>query len=159
MSISVHPRVAALVERFLEIDTTMRDLPLYNAKLTVEAYDFRPYESQDLVGILITPWFMNLLLLPLTPSTIDPNRYGEARRIALPGGERNFLYGGDDAIGSFWAASLHSPMETFVVMAQARAEARLRREEALTPPPETATVGTAAHTKPPMSRRAFLRGA
>jgi [NiFe] hydrogenase assembly HybE family chaperone len=130
-----HPRVAALEARFAEIDVqSMRGLPLRNAALTVEAVGFAPCAADALLGVLVTPWFMNLVLLPLAPERIDPARYGRAETIPLPGGARAFLYGGDPAVGAFRAASLHSPMEVFLSPAQARAEARLRLAEALTPP-------------------------
>lgn len=163
MTDDMHPRVRALESRFAEIAETMADLPLYNAALTVEAWGFRAHDTDSLIGVLITPWFMNLVLLPELPEPIDPNRYGEAAKLALPGGERIFLYGGDEATGAFRAASLHSPMDVFVDQAQARAEARLRLAEALTPPRQDPTEGADASPQPrtpkDISRRAMLRGA
>jgi [NiFe] hydrogenase assembly HybE family chaperone len=130
-----HSRVAALEARFAEIDVSaMRGLPLHNPALAVEAVGFAPCAADALLGVLVTPWFMNLLLLPLAPERIDPARYGRAETIPLPGGARVFLYGGDAAVGAFRAASLHSPMEVFLSPAQARAEAKLRLAEALAPP-------------------------
>ena len=41
----------------------MQGLPFINAALAVEAVDFRPWNGHWL-GVLITPWFMNLVLLP-----------------------------------------------------------------------------------------------
>lgn len=155
MNQDVHPRIEALVRRFVEIDATMNDLPLYNGKLEVEAWGFEPFEERDLLGVLITPWFMNLVMFPIEPQAIDANKYGEAKTFTLPCGERSFLYGGDEAIGAFWAASLHSPMDIFVNQAQARAEARLRLMEALTVPDEKDAVPEPTPGKK-MSRRRFF---
>lgn len=155
MTANTHPRVRALEARFAEIAETMADLPVYNGALTVEAWGFGPYDEGTLIGVLITPWFMNLVLLPEAPEPIDPNRYGEASKVALPGGEWQVLYGGDEAVGAFRAASLHSPMDVFVDQAQARAEARLRLAEALTPPEPEQDEATGGKT---LSRRSILSG-
>jgi len=156
MTPAMPARARALETRFDEIGETMRELPLYNAALSVEAWGFAPHDEDTLLGVLITPWFMNLTLLPAQPEPIEPDRYGEARKVALPGGERLFLYGGDEAVGAFWGASLHSPMDVFVDQAQARAEARLRLAEVLTPVEETG--GASPAPRQTLSRRDILRG-
>ena len=99
---------------------------------------------------------MNLLMYPIEPQAIDPNRYGEAKTFALPCGERSFLYGGDEAIGVFWGGSLHSPMDIFVNQAQARAEARLRLIEALTVPDKKDEEPESTPGKK-LSRRSFFK--
>jgi len=155
-------RARALEARFAEIARTMRDLPLYNPALDVEAWGFVRLDGNTLIGVLITPWFMNLVLLPETPEPVEPNRYGEACKRALPGGEMLFLYGGDEAVGAFRAASLHSPMDVFLDQPQARAEARLRLAQALTGREEPAVdggVASSARMRRTLSRRDILRGA
>ncbi len=57
------PAVERLLERFGKIEPRMRDLPFYNERLSTEAVGFRDWEGHRL-GILITPWFINLILLP-----------------------------------------------------------------------------------------------
>ena len=70
------PRIRELVERFREIgETAMRDLPLYNPELEVEALGFQALDDQW-VGVLITPWFMNLVRLPTQSA---PDGYGANR--------------------------------------------------------------------------------
>lgn len=146
-----HPRVTALCARFAEIDAIMRPLPVYNPALQVATYGFRQWEGA-LLGVLVTPWFMNLVLLPEAPEALDPSRYGAASAVTLPGGTMQFLYNGDPALGAFRAASLHSPMEVFKSQPQALAEARLRLIEAVTPPQEAAPQVACP------SRRRFLGG-
>lgn len=133
-------------------DTQMRDLPFYNDKLEVEAIEFRPFGADQLVGVLITPWFMNILIVPLSHEPAAMARYGEARNIPLPGATLPFRYGGDETIGAYWGHSLHSPMLKFASQAQAISEARQQLARALTAP-QPAPVAAS------MSRRAFLTGA
>ena len=57
------PAVERVVARYREAEPRMRDLPFYNDGLSIEAVGFRDWEGHRL-GILITPWFINLILLP-----------------------------------------------------------------------------------------------
>lgn len=57
------PALERLIDRFREAEPRMRDLPFYNERLSTEAVGFRNWEGHRL-GILITPWFINLILLP-----------------------------------------------------------------------------------------------
>lgn len=146
-------RVSGLAAHFREIgDTRMRDLPFYNANLEVEAWGFSPMADDRLMGVLITPWFMNLVVLPLGLEPLQPHRFGQSQMIPLPSGERKFLYSGDEGIGAFWAHSLHSPMQKFASPAHARGEARARLAEALKSPPAVPAAASPG-------RRAFLLGA
>jgi [NiFe] hydrogenase assembly HybE family chaperone len=147
-----HPRVLALLGQFREIDANMRDLPLYNAKIAIEAYGFRPFEERELIGILITPWFMNLILLPVEPVPLDMRQIGRVEAIALPTGRRTFVIGGEREIGLYKAHSLHSPVLNFSLPGQVRAEARRMLDLLMTPAEE--------NTKPAggLDRRALLLG-
>jgi [NiFe] hydrogenase assembly HybE family chaperone len=147
-----HPRVAALLEVYRAADANMRDLPIYNRDLGIEAHGFQPLGDDALAGILITPWFMNLVLLPRNSEPLDPARYGEGRKVDFPAGARRFRYAGDAAIGAIWTSALHSPMNVFRSQPQARAEARLRMTEAMTPP------APAREAAPCPSRRTFFTG-
>ncbi len=145
-------RICALAVHFREIgETRMRDLPFYNAKLSVEACGFARYDETDLIGVLVTPWFMNLMLLPLQPAPADLQRIGQSRVVALPGGSRRFLHGGDVRIGSYWAHSLYSPMQKFASQGHALGEARALLAQAL------AAEQVVPHVNSP-GRRAFLGG-
>lgn len=145
-------RVCALAVHFREIgDTRMRELPFYNAQLSVEACGFTHFDESDLIGVLVTPWFMNLMLLPLEQAPVDPTRFGQARGIPLPGGSRRFVYGGDEGIGAYWAHSLHSPMHAFGSQAHACNEARGVLAQVLAAKPAVPRVDSPG-------RRAFLAG-
>ncbi len=152
-----HPRVQALAERFRAIGDTMRDLPIYNVAVEVEAFGFAP-QGPDLVGVLITPWFMNLILLPEEPVSEKLHQMGDKVQAELPAGPFVTRWGGDKEIGGFRCISLHSPMGVFLSQPQARAEAQLQLERFLTPPePEVAEAEETPRTGG-IDRRAFFRG-
>ena len=108
-----HPRVRVLSERFREIDVSMRDLPIYNPTVTIEAIGFRPFGADALLGVLVTPWFMNLTLLPVERVPMDMAAIGRTVLVELPAGSRTFAVNGDDVTGLYKAYSLYSPMGTF----------------------------------------------
>lgn len=159
----VEARVAAMLARFREIDATMRDLPFHNPLVEIDAVGFRDLGG-EIAGVLVTPWFMNIMLLPAAPDpAVDWNRMGHKRLVDLPAGPRHFMYGGDEALGVYWIHSLHSPMDAFKVKGQARAAAKLEVATlfaAPEPPPEAASPpATVAEAKPAgVDRRSFLRG-
>ena len=119
-----HPRVQALIEQFQRIDAGMRDLPIYNDKIAIEAIGFRPFGDSDLLGVMLTPWFMNMILLPIEPVPLNMAEIGKSVVIELPAGKRNFVVGGDETSGLYKAHSLHSPVLNFTLPGQACAEAK-----------------------------------
>ena len=100
-----HPRVRVLSERFRQIDVSMRDLPIYNPKVTIEAIGFRPFGADALLGVLVTPWFMNLTLLPVQRVPMDMAAIGRTVLVELPAGSRTFAVNGDDVTGLYKAYS------------------------------------------------------
>ena len=145
--------------------TRMAGVSLLNAALQVEAVGFRHWRD-DSVGVLITPWFMNLICLPGPQSKRQAMSSGTRVDVALPAGDYEFLFAHEEALGHYLTSSLFSPMFEFSDMAQARevAEAVLaeifKPAEALPPPapPPPAPVGLAAKLEQPLSRRGFLGG-
>jgi len=91
--------------------TRMTDVPVLNPNLRVRAIGFRTWQSYWL-GVLVTPWFMNLLLLPEEAGE-NPVRTGSVKRIAFPSGCYDFIAGFEEAIGYFYSCSLFSPMFEF----------------------------------------------
>ena len=108
-------RVQALQQAFEQIARTrMAGLPLVNPRLAVACVGFRAEGNGALaLGVLITPWCMNLVRLPLHDDAL-PLRPGVVG--AREGGARCFGFIGahEDGIGGFEAASLFSPMFEFV---------------------------------------------
>ena len=113
-------RVQQVVSVFRHIgEERMKDLGLYNPALQVEAVGFRRWNGW-LAGIVVTPWFMNFILLPADPSTsLAGVEAGSRRRIALPKGEVIFLVGDGEEFGPYLSNSIHSPMGQFADHASA----------------------------------------
>jgi [NiFe] hydrogenase assembly HybE family chaperone len=96
----------------------MQDMPLLHRVLTVEAMGFRRSGAAH-VGILITPWSMNLLRLP----DAEPIPEGRTGTRELPRGPVDFVGAWEEGIGSYETCSLFSPMFRFVDQDAARAVA------------------------------------
>lgn len=153
----------AQVERvFGEIHATrMQGLPFLNSALRVEAVGFRRWEGRWL-GVLITPWFMNLLLLPDADAAWRHVRYGDSLGYALPAGVFEFISAREPALGDYQSCSLFSPVFEFADQDGARATA-LAALAALFDAQAQAGVegpGTPAPDagRAPVSKRDFLRG-
>ncbi len=155
---NLDPRVVEMVERFEKIgELNMRGLPVYNESLQVEAIGFQDY-GEEYLGVLVTPWFMNVILLPQDKATMDYSLVASPTDETLPAGTWQFMFGGDDVVGLYKSLSLHSPMFAFNTQELARIEARRRLTSLLTPPAPV-TEGVNQHRAPANhSRRAFLRG-
>jgi [NiFe] hydrogenase assembly HybE family chaperone len=132
-----HPRVLALIERFRQIDAEMRDLPVYNDKVVIEAIGFHPFDDAALLGVLLTPWFMNVIVLPIEPTPMDMAEIGRTVSVELPVGQRIFAIGGDEAIGLYKFHSLQSPVLGFTLPGQACAAAQRMLAQLTTPPAPT----------------------
>jgi [NiFe] hydrogenase assembly HybE family chaperone len=112
-------RVRHLVDIFTGIgDERMKDIGLYNHALQVEAAGFRRWENW-IAGILVTPWFMNLILLPTEAGQLADAVVGTKRRLQMPCGEVVCNVGEVEEIGLYLASSLYSPMGRFDVHAVA----------------------------------------
>lgn len=119
----------------------MAGIPILNNALDVEAVGMRERQN-DWLCILVTPWFMNVMLLPKTggedarPS--EAIRVGTKKNYPFPGGRFEFIRGNEDAIGPYWACSLFSPVlefadhETAVAAAEAAMEAIFAEAEEAT---------------------------
>lgn len=127
----------------------MRGVPICNDALDVEAIGFRAL-GETAVGIVVTPWFMNLIVVP--QSAISSSG---AVRVALPAGDVECVPAELDGFGAILACSLFSPMFEFSDMSAAREAAReamkaLFDPELLDQKPAPKPAG--------LDRRALLRG-
>lgn len=148
-------RVQALVASFARIgEETMRGLPFYNEDLAVEAVGFEQF-GDEWLGALITPWFLNLMLVPEAPLPYVESANGRQRAVVLPGGPVTFRCGGTDTVGLFHAHSIASPMDAYKTQAQARAAARLALARLCTPPQEASAPVSQDQTG--VSRRTLFR--
>jgi [NiFe] hydrogenase assembly HybE family chaperone len=138
---------------FRDIERTrMAGLPILNTALAVEAVGFTQWQGNWL-GALITPWFLNLVLVPGAQGDWPHAAEGERIVRQLPAGDCNFYGCFEPAIGEFHASSLWSPMSRFADHAAARAEALYRLDAWLAEPPPAEPAASATDEE----RRAFLR--
>jgi [NiFe] hydrogenase assembly HybE family chaperone len=113
-----------LVADFREIwHSRMRDMPMVNPALHVEAVGFGQYDGRWL-GVLITPWFMNLVQLPGPAGGWSDLTPGVRETIPFPSGDYEFLHNVRDLVGGYKACSLFSPMTEFTSQLQAVEVAR-----------------------------------
>jgi [NiFe] hydrogenase assembly HybE family chaperone len=118
-------RVAALEAAFGHIARTrMHGMPLLHPALRVQAVGFQPdADFAHATGVLLTPWFMNLLRLPLRPGA-QPLALGQRAPRPLGGRHLEFLGAFEPGVGAFETCSLFSPMCEFIDQAAAVATAR-----------------------------------
>ncbi|WP_145106859.1 [NiFe]-hydrogenase assembly chaperone HybE [Cereibacter sediminicola] len=117
-------RVARLVSDFEEIwHSRMRDVPLSNRSLHVEAVGFMLHEGRPL-GVLVAPWFMNLILLPAEGEDWGALAAGAKEHVLFPSGSYEFIHNVRPAVGGYKACSLFSPMNDFFSQLQAVEVAR-----------------------------------
>jgi [NiFe] hydrogenase assembly HybE family chaperone len=160
--------VGALQQAFRTVlDKQMRDMPMLNPALRVEAVGFRPW-SDHWLGILVTPWFMNLVLMPRVTAKWQTIGARESRHYVFPAGVFEFIGARDAALGDYQACSLFSPMFEFADQREARdtAVAALdalfdasSRESPQAHAPRAGEMAAAADRSSPMlSKRDFLLG-
>jgi [NiFe] hydrogenase assembly HybE family chaperone len=147
-AVAAERRGAELARLYREIARTrMAGIPLLHPGLAVEALGFEPVDGgRAAIGILLTPWFMNLVWLPL-PSPARAQAHGqthvaedEAVGPALPSpgldqlrpvGATTFRFIGahEPDFGPYAVCSLFSPMHEFVDQAAAVATAQAVLDE------------------------------
>lgn len=135
-------------------ERAMRDLPIYNDALGVEAVGFRRFNG-TIVGIMVTPWFMNVVM----PASAARETAGTAQLIPFPAGNIEFTLSEVGQMGRIASCSLFSPMFQFADMASARATAEAAIAELLLPDDSEEAVRRRAPATTPIDRRNFLRGA
>ncbi len=128
-------RLGVLVRQHKVIAPGMSDLPLYNAKVSVEAVDFLPFGDMGF-GALVTPWFINAVFLPLKPVAYDLHKVGRTAVVELPAGQRSFTLGGDEVTGLIWTHAIMSPLSQITSHDAAVIVARAKLAELLTRPEE-----------------------
>ena len=155
---------SALVEAFYTRvwREQMADLPFVNPALRVEAVGFRTVGG-DWVGVLITPWFINLFLLPGGGTLWLDLPSGEQRRVAFPVGELDFIADNNPdpeaPITAYQYCPLIHPVQHLPDQATAREAAEAALRALFAPPPAAEPeLETSPVAAPLPQRRAFLRG-
>lgn len=92
--------------------TRMAGMPILNAALHVQAVGFRDFEGRC-VGMLVTPWMLNLVVLP-GEQDADFALAADQRRVwTFPEGAYEFMGGSEPECGPFHFCSLFSPVNEF----------------------------------------------
>lgn len=169
-------RVRALEALFERIAATrMQGVPMLHPGLKVEAVGFEvepvppaapggptnPGTAAPTVpaaiGVLVTPWFMNLVWLPLAANA-PAARVGETREHTVGRQRFPFIGAHEPGFGGFEACSLFSPMFEFEDHAAARATAQAVLAELRRPPEPVPAAVSPPQVSPVASRRALLFG-
>jgi [NiFe] hydrogenase assembly HybE family chaperone len=151
-------------------ETSMHDMPFVNHALRVEVVGFRRWQpgneqndSGDWVGAVITPWFLNLFVLPGGGALWSDRPSGERCNIAFPAGALEFI-SDDDAsaeIPAYQYCALITQVSQFDSQEAARADAEGALEAIFTAPavvqaPQNALPDDLSEP-PQVSRRAFFK--
>jgi [NiFe] hydrogenase assembly HybE family chaperone len=169
----VNTSSAALVEAYRRIAARKADgIPFSNPRLSVDGVGFRDFEGQQ-VGVLITPWCMNLVVLESEESRADESAdpsdreaadvlAEEKRSFRFPGGEYEFVRASLENIPRHHALALFTSVEAFPDMPTARAVAEETLRRMLAPaaddsPAVRSKAGEDALAARPVSRRTLLR--
>ncbi|HRY07385.1 MAG TPA: [NiFe]-hydrogenase assembly chaperone HybE [Hyphomicrobiaceae bacterium] len=108
------------IERcFRDIETKrMAGIPILNPAVRVEVVGLERFANEWLC-ILVTPWFMNIMLLPVTGVALADNTSkptaatGTKSVVAFPAGNFEVIAGFEHGIGHYRVCSLFSPMHEF----------------------------------------------
>lgn len=140
--------VEKLADAYRRAALKVKGLPIYNPTLAVEAIGFRENDGRH-TGVIVTPWFMNLTVLP---SAKDRETWvgGGTVRLSFPSGAYDFTVNELADVGLVGTCSLFSTMTEFTDHEAAQLAARSVADALFEPesPPEPAT----------LSRRELLRG-
>lgn len=145
------------------LEQRMEGLPVVNPALKVEAIGFQEWEGHWL-GVLVTPWFINLLVMRKQGSPWPELKEGKGNDVVLrfPQGEYKFSPRQEEELGSFLSCSLASPVHEWKSHAEARHTAQeVMRLIKLLPVAQLDDSGGCgqAGSDCNLSRRGFLSGA
>lgn len=93
----------------------MQDMPMCNPNLQVQAVGFQVW-GEYYLGVMITPWFMSLMLLPQNEKTMTAmqnQQEGDKQTHVFPSGYYEFIKGKEKELGCYQMCSLFSPLLEF----------------------------------------------
>ncbi len=104
---------AILLQTFEQIlQEKMQGIPILNNNLQVQTLGFQQFEGR-IMGIVITPWLMNLIILPNEEDDWSNLELGKKMSIKFPSISCKFMVNDIDGIGKCKTHSLYSPMHEF----------------------------------------------
>jgi len=116
----------------------MVGLPILNDALQVDVVGFIGLQERW-IGVLITPWCLNLMVLPMNDDGWQPPAEGVWRHETFPGQAFQLLGGVEEEVGSYAFRSLASPVTGYPNHEAVRDIARELLKQLLIPAPETPT--------------------
>jgi [NiFe] hydrogenase assembly HybE family chaperone len=113
-------------------ETRMDGVPILNPALAVQAVAVERWEQSIILG-LVTPWFINVMLLPGTGECAEWEgmAVGQSTVQELPGGRFSFIAASEEGIGPYRMCSLFSPVLEFADQETACAAAAAALHEML----------------------------
>lgn len=139
--------------------TRMHDMPFVNPALSVEAIGFVQLQG-DWVGVVVTPWFINLFLVFGGGELWGDIPAGERRYLNLPCGTLQFIADDDPDIGPYQYCPLIAPVSNVPDMATARQTGHDAMAAVMVPPAPPVVEEAPPPAEPEkrdVSRRGFLR--
>lgn len=130
----------------------MSDLPFVNPQLGVAAIGFVRHEG-DWLGVMITPWFLNLFLICGGGILWSDIPAGERRYLELPCGTLQFVADDDPDLGPYQYCPLIAPVTALPDMVAALQTATEALAAVFAPAPKPEPEVAMVHSE---SRRGFL---
>lgn len=157
-----------LEEVFNDIAATrMAGLPICNEAVRVQAVGFREWQGHH-VGVLVTPWTMNLVLMQGDGEQLKTLGPDEKMTWEFPSGKYDFMGLNEAALGACQICSLISPLSGIASHEDAVSIASQVMTALFVAPQggqadhrevaETARIKGESLAEKPLSRRDFLRG-
>jgi len=115
MKIIADPQAAVdrLEQIFVHIlHNNMQGIPILNNHLAVQTLGFQVFDGR-IIGIIITPWLMNLIMLPNKQDDWSKLQLGDKMPVKFPSAVHKFMVNEIDGIGKCKTCSLYSPMHEF----------------------------------------------
>jgi len=113
---------------------SMRDLPICNQRLMVEAIGFMRYPESHWIGAMVTPWAINLLRLPGEARTWPTSPVGGKHAWQFPSGSYEFIVANERSLDCYHLCSLFSPALEFESHRHASLVALTALKALFTPP-------------------------
>lgn len=134
-------------------ERAMRDLPIYNDALDVEAVGFRVFNG-TIIGVMVTPWFMNVVM---PAGEMAPAASASTLRFRFPARDIDFILSDLNHAGRIASCSLFSPMFEFADAASARAMAEAAINELMLPADGKEATRCREPATSAIDRRSFMR--
>ena len=136
--------------------TRMHDMPFVNPALSVAVIGF-VREQGDWLGVVVTPWFINLFLFSGGGDLWGDIPAGERRYLSLPSGNLQFIADDDPDLGPYQYCPLIAPVSSVPDMATARQAAIDAMATVMAPVVAEEAKPAEAPPQRDTSRRGFLR--